>query len=234
MDRPFGLALEVSHLIAMLPILLSLVTFYAGWRKDRKFARRQQADQIRIAAAMLISKLERWREIALSVFDEVQAGFVEASEIAGRNPDKLDLVGARDFLWKDINRARATVRRAVMQENIQTSHASLIAYCPASRLQFNGVFTALNEIEDRHVDQLLAQTEQVVLSFADRVRAYQTAQMGNELRACAAKVRMAYANELGPQIDQAIATLNSMIARNDENLIFDRRGLTGSSTQVPV
>ncbi len=220
--------LEPSHYITILSILASLLTFYLGWRKERRFARRQQADQIRLAAASLIAKLERWREITLSLFDEVQAGLVEASELAARNPSNLDFMAARDFLWKEICRCRAAVRRQIIVENIQTSHADLIAYCPGSRLQFLEVYAILNTAEEANFQRFLDETQSVVLGYRKSAAPYHSAQLGNDLRDCATRTRERFIMALTPVLGEAIATLNIMIHRKDEDLIFDRRGLTGT------
>ena len=226
---PDWVKLEPTHYITILSILASLLTFYLGWRKERRFARRQQGDQIRLAAANLVAKLERWREITLSLFDEVQAGFVEASELAARDPSKLDFIAARDYLWKEISRCRAAVRRQIILENIQTSHADLIAYCPGSRLQFLDVFAVLNTAEAANFERLLDETQSVVLGYRKSAAPYHSAQLGNDLRDCATRTRERFTMALTPVLAEAIATLNTMIQRNDEDLIFDRRGLTGAS-----
>ncbi len=222
--------LKLEDIVKIVGLAITLLPLCLGWRKERSFARRQQADQIRFAAAKLISNLERWREITLSIFEEVQACFVETSQIAARNPDRLDFTAARDFQWKEISRIRAAVRRQLVSENIQSSHAGLIAYCPGARMQFVVVFEKLGTIEQENFEHLLLATQQVVEDFKKSAAPYSTARLGNALRDRAFDVRRTCVAELDPVMQEAIEILNTMIHRKDEDLIFDRRGLTGSSS----
>ena len=225
--------ISFDNILTVLAIIVSAATFFISWNKEKEFVRRAQADQVRIAAAASISKLGRWREISASLFDETQASFVEASEVVlkGKN---FDIIGARDHLWKAINRARIATKRQIISENIENAYASFVAFYPKSRVYFHEVIGELNQVEDAMSKELLGASEMVVLSFVDKRDGYQTALMGNELRKEAAKVRETYMAEIDSIISRAVAKLNAIIDLDDTALILHRQDLFDRSDKAAV
>jgi hypothetical protein len=222
--------ISFGNFLTLATIILSVATFYISWNKEREFSRRSQADQVRIAAAASVSKIERWREISFSFFDEVQSTFVEASEIVVRDPSKFSIIEARDFLWKEISRARIATKRYIVNENIENAYSSLIAYYPASRAYFREVIDSLNAAEAAMFEKFLAMSQSVSLSFDGKKEGYQTAQMGNALRWSANDIKRAFEADVDPIIAKAVAYLSKVIDMEDTMLILQRRDIFDKQT----
>ena len=91
--------------------------------------------------------------------------FVEASEIVVKDPEKFNIVGSRDYLWKEINRARIATKRHIVNENIENAYSSLIAYYPGSRSYFREIIDKLNLADREMFEKVLNETQRVALSF---------------------------------------------------------------------
>ena len=79
--------------------LLAVVVTVAGlinsnW-KDRKVTKKQLADEVRRAAALLIVKLERWRDLAGGLFEEIQPEITDADIRIVKGKDAVE---TRDLL----------------------------------------------------------------------------------------------------------------------------------------
>jgi hypothetical protein len=217
--------ISLGNTLTLATIIISVITFYISWNRESEFSRRNQADQVRIAAAISISKIERWKEISLSFFDEAQSVFVEASEIVVKEPNTFNIIGSRDFLWKEINRARIATKRYIINENIENAYSSLMAYYPASRIYFREVINSLNNAEDAMFEKLLKTEQGTILSFEGKKEGYQTAQMGNALRWAAADIKKEFEAQIDPIITKAVSYLSTVIDMEDTSLILQRRDI---------
>ncbi len=213
---------SAGNALTLMTIIISVATFYLSWSREREFSRRSQADQVRIAAASSISKIERWKEISLTFFDEIQSVFVEASEIVVKDPEKFNIVGSRDYLWKEINRARIATKRHIVNENIENAYSSLIAYYPGSRSYFREIIDKLNLADREMFEKVLNETQRVALSFDGKSGSYSTAQMGNALRWSTNDAMREFEGKIDPIIADVVAYLSSVIDKDDTMLILNR------------
>src|SRR5215831_16421217 len=91
---------KIGDLLTSLSILISLAAVLVTWSRDATLRQRQQADEIRKAAATTLAKLERWQELSSAIFQESQPVFVTVSQNLGKNHDAAS---ARDYLWRELN-----------------------------------------------------------------------------------------------------------------------------------
>jgi len=68
----FTFASFFKELIPSLAILVGFAGLIYAWHKDRLLRRKEYADQVRRAASLVTAKLERWAELALRLYEELQ------------------------------------------------------------------------------------------------------------------------------------------------------------------
>jgi hypothetical protein len=123
-QKGFELKKEVSvgDVLTSVSIVLSITALLFSWSQSRALERREQANQIRNAAAQTIAKFERWEEISTSIFDEIQPSLIEASEQLSKRNTNSDVTQSRDYLYKEIRVASSETQRRLREEQIETAY----------------------------------------------------------------------------------------------------------------
>jgi hypothetical protein len=216
MSLHFDRTIKAGDILTSLTVLLSVVTLVLSLAKDRDARSTEQANKVRGAAASAIVKLDRWQSVQLSLYQELQPSFVETSEAMVK---KYDVVVARDSFWRQVNQERTRVARQVLEEQLGTAYVDILSHFPAARTKFVEAFAKLAIVEDDVANNFLAGSEQAILNLRGKQSNYQTADLGNALRAQAAT----NANELRKQSEAVIAPVRnyllSVIALPDDKII---------------
>jgi hypothetical protein len=190
-----------------------------SWSKDRTLNRQREANQVRLAAAMTLAKLERWKRISLWYFDDLQADIVETSEMLVRD---FDVVKARDFLWKRVHTTKFKSLNRVLDEEIDNSYTHISAFYPRIRHLFSLTMDRLREAEELMFQNVAGRTERVVLSFKDKQLGYETAMLGNALRECASSIRSQYTTRIDKELAGLLKFLIGIINADDAGLLARR------------
>src|SRR5438876_1156154 len=114
--------IKASDLLTSVTIIVSVVALVITWTKDRDVRVREQADRVRTAAAKTLAKLERWQILQLSLYDQLQPVFVETSEMLEK---EFNVIGTRDYLWKQINAQHTSISAKVLEEGFETAYVDL-------------------------------------------------------------------------------------------------------------
>lgn len=175
LDKTF----KVGDLLTSLTIAISALALFTTIERERSARLIEHASKVRASAANAIAKLDRWQAIQLSLYNELQPTFIEVSE--GLMKD-FDIYKYRDLYWKKFTAERARVARQVLEEQLGTAYADLLAHFPAARTQYTEAFARLSDVEMSVTTSFLEQTEASILSFRERQKSYNTAQLGNALR----------------------------------------------------
>jgi hypothetical protein len=125
--------LKVSDMLTSLTIIVSVIALMISWSKDRDIREREQANLVRNAAGQTLAKIERWKSLQLSIFDEIQPDFVETSEMLAKD---YDIIVTRDHLWKSINSENVIVKTRIVNEKMEISYIDLFSRLPAIREVF--------------------------------------------------------------------------------------------------
>ena len=179
----FKWAVEIGDVLTTVTILVSVVALVVSWSKDRLTREAQQADSVRAAAAKVLTKLDRWQAIAISLYTELQPLFIETSEGL---QEEYDVIKARDKLWKGTALAQAAISAMILEEEIGTSYVDLLSHFPEVRAQFRTAFIQLTEVEKRVSNEFLEESQGNVLECEGKSKSYTSAQLGNALRTSAA------------------------------------------------
>jgi hypothetical protein len=210
--------------VASLSIILSLAGFLYGWYQDIRLRETDQANKVRNAAAITSAKLERWEEVSLSFFNEIQPAFVQASKKFAEN---YDSVAARDYLWEEMDTKRQVIFGKLLDEDIETAYVNLYGYRPEMRPLFRNTMNRMRSYEESMFSQLHADTESIILydfgDHADDYRSgkmnYETAQMGNALRAVAETSRSAYQQQIEDGLFCVQDFLAGLVLKSDSELV---------------
>jgi hypothetical protein len=176
---PINLGIKVGDVLTSLSILISLVALLIAWAKDRQIRKRDQADRVRKAAAQIIAKLERWKELNIWFFQAIQPSLVKTSEMLA---DDFNIGNARDYLWKELNAGRLQTQEKILNEQIEMAYVELYGYHPGVHDLFVSTFDSLKQKEKLLFNMLLSSTEIDVKSFMDKESEYTTDSLGDALR----------------------------------------------------
>lgn len=180
-----------------------------------------QGNRIRSATASAIVKLDRWQGVQLSLYQELQPSFVESSESLAR---KYDVVVVRDKFWRVVNGERIRISHQILEEQLGTAYLDILSHFPAARAQYVEAFSKLATVEEQVSNDFLGESEHAILNLKGKQATYQTAVLGNELRAQAHKS----ASELKNKSEEVIAPVRNYLLKvielPDEKIINASRG----------
>ena len=109
--------ISLGNILTMLTIIGSVISFLVTWNKEIDTRRSAQANQIRVAAAKTLVKLDRWKTVSFSLFDQIRPDFVDTKEMLKK---KFDVIEARDHLWKALHVTRAALLRRASEDQLRS------------------------------------------------------------------------------------------------------------------
>jgi hypothetical protein len=178
----FDPSVKLGDLLTTFAIIISLVALLSTLKKDRASRELEAANRVREAAAQAITKLDRWQALQLSLYARLRPDFIELSQSLAKN---YDVLAVRDDLWKRVSDERSKVAQQVIDEQLGTAYADLIARFPAARDRFLEVNAGLAGIELQETDGFLLEGQGEIMSFDGKKASYTTAMLGNALRTVA-------------------------------------------------
>jgi hypothetical protein len=222
----FDETIKIGDLLTSASVLVSVAALVGALWRDRALRRRELADKIRAAAGKTLARLERWQEISLALYTDVQPLFIEVSEDMDRN---FEVVAARDKMWKELNRVRLTLLQEIRQEEIETAYVELYTYRPEARDLFRGVMARVKAAEAEAFQDLLMQTQADIMSLEKTAATYHTAQLGNRLRRTAAVVEQKCATSIRDAIVPLQEFLFAIMSQSDNRLLRTHRVAAAST-----
>jgi hypothetical protein len=207
---------KVGDLLTSVSVLVSIVALLIAWSKDIQLRRSEQANKVRGAAAETLAKLERWQEISLFSFDEVQPSFITTSEMLLKS---FDINQARDYLYKSLTDTRRRTKQLHIEENIEAAYVAIYGYYPAIRPQLSETLRTAKKAEDAMFDAMLLSTQSDILSLDDLKDRYETAMLGNMLRETAIDQKTKYQDELTQIMTPMTSVLLDVMRSTDRNLL---------------
>jgi hypothetical protein len=159
--------ITVGDVLTVSSILITLVAGLISFERDQILRRKEEADKVRAAAAATLVKLDRWEDMSVSIFSEVDPAFIETKETLRRRPGKIvDVDAARHQLWKAILQAQVTVQQKILDDHIEAGYVGLYTYVPDARRDFTELLTTLSNNQFHMYANLLMRTQQMVLNSA--------------------------------------------------------------------
>jgi hypothetical protein len=204
----------------LLTISIAFLAFAAPlWysiHKDSKQTQKEKADRIRNAAATMISKLDRWRDISLTLFPKTQPLFVRISSLfRGDNKEIL-----RDELWKELDVIGAEIMDKIVSENLELiNYYDLFGKGPEILDMLESTFKRLKELYEIMLFDYHVQTQDAILNLDFNPNIYNSAILGNQLRMAEENVKSEYKKHINDIIEPAKRSLLSIVLKSDEELL---------------
>lgn len=195
----FDPTVSFGNILTFISIIISVVALLISANGDRKLKKKEYADRIRQSAGKVISKLERWKEISLNFFDEIQPLFIEVDKLL---TSKQNAIEARDYLWRSLEKYRADYLSRLLNEQIETAYSELYGYDPNIQNLFSETIQYLKKIDNYSHIALLERTQQQTIKFAESVQPIDSALVGNALR----KVSGLLASRKEKMLEKAISS----------------------------
>lgn len=212
---------KIGDVLTSLTIFISLIFFIISMNKDRNLRRKQQADNVRNAAAGTIGKLDRWKEASLSMFHYMDIVFVKASEML---KNKYNTEPVRNFLWMQLLSIKNRTSEKILKENIETAYDELYGYDPSVRPFFEMVLTQLKREEQSMFEGLLSNTQSDIKSFDYKDKSeYQVATLRNQLNDRAKDARENYEDRINEILKPISDNLLKLISESDEDILAKKR-----------
>ncbi len=218
--------IKVGDILTSATIIISVAALTVTWTKDRNTRETAQADAVRSAAALAITKIDRWQSLHLSLYQKLQPEFITTSEMLGGKVGaqiSYDVVKVRDYLWKTISRYRIDIANKVLDEEIETSYVKLLSHFPDTRIQFLDMFKTLNEIEERISGSFLEKSQKDIMDFKGKESTYTSAMLGNALRSTASEHEERLDRETTEVIRPVRAFLFDVIAKTNKQILYASR-----------
>jgi hypothetical protein len=209
--------IKIGDFITASAILLSLVSLLTSLRKDRNLREREQADRVRNAAARTLARLDRWKEISLLIFAQMDIVFVETSKLwaSGANGEAL-----RDELWERLDQVRVKSLENITKEEIETAYQDLYSFDPYVRDYFENVLNLLKDEEEVMFRMALLPGVQNILDEMERINCdRQTATFRNPLMAHSIRIRGKYEVRLNTMLIIVSKHLLKLIGKKDKELL---------------
>jgi len=142
---------KISDILTAFSIFAGIVvTLYVG---SGIIQQREYADRIRRSATEVIIKLERWKELNLHFFKELQKEIEERTAGVYLGEEKKDEI--RDIIWTRSSDLRADILEKVIDEQIHHAYKDLYLYDPNIEKFFDNVISQLSYIELKIYQNLL-------------------------------------------------------------------------------
>jgi hypothetical protein len=196
--------ISLGNILTLSTIIVSVIFFLITWNKEIDTKRSAQANQIRVAAATILVKLDRWKTVSFSLSEQIKPDFVDTKEMLKKN---FDVIEARDHLWKALYKTRVALLRRASEDQVEMAYLELYAYHPEVRELFVPTLAKAKNEEAHMFKTLASKTQYIVLSWKGRKDEYRTALLWTDLtKASDSKLR-----EYQASIDSIFAPLFEML-----------------------
>lgn len=168
---------SIGEILTAISLFGSAVAFIVGWLLNEKQKREQHAreqlerseafekeyltrqeiyrkeysDKIRDSASNIIAKLNRWRDLNLLLFEEIQLIIEETDRIL---VEEENIERAKSELWKGIVKSRIGAYQKIADEKIEIAYKDLYGYKPDVERSFEIILKRYKYI-DRRIFQIL-------------------------------------------------------------------------------
>ena len=215
---PFQISrnIKAGDLLTVFTILISFVALITTLWKEIHANRSTQVDRIRAAAAKTLGKLERWRDLALWYYEDIQPLFVATSDMLAQ---EFDVAKARDYLWSELGAARNKSKQRIVDESIETAYVELASYFPGIYPVFSATLNAMKEVEEGRYSDLVNLCQMTVLQYETRKEGYTPALLGNSLRGACGHVRSLFSSQVADASAPIHDFLVALIAQPDARIL---------------
>jgi hypothetical protein len=212
----FDRKISFGDVLTFISVVTAGTALFWQHANDYSLEQKKQANEFRSSAARTLAAFERWRDVSLQIFEQAQPLFVETSERVKSTPDKWP---ARDYLYKSLRIVHSKVQEKLSDEKVETAYVELFKYHPSMKGFFSKVASDLQDAETIMFRAMLSDTQQNVLTIAEKELSTNSEVLGNALRASADNVRGDYVGHSTRVLQPAVQFLSTLILKSDSDLL---------------
>jgi hypothetical protein len=210
--------ISVGNLLTSASIVVSAVALVYQLSKDRSVRQRQQANEIRAAAANTLASLERWRLLSQSFFDEIHPGLIETSISAAKGDDESTI---RDVLTASAHATRLRILHRQFDDKNETTYTQMYQFHPSIKPFIEDVIQRFSDAERASFFAFLdsAQSAIILAKHNGDKKEEGPPNLRNALRNIADGVRERSSRRLGEILVHAEDYLSTIILQRDAVLL---------------
>jgi hypothetical protein len=198
--------MDTGDIITSVSVLVAAGGLFYAMHQANQLRRQQYADNIRVAASATTAALDRWKELCLRLYDDIQPLLTDADmQLVGTS----DVTATRDHLWRGLTQLRSAATERITSEKIETSYVGLYGYDARIQQFFADVTTTIKTLDYEAYLALLRDTQACVLDMPPDAAGYPSAELGNLLRT----VSGTHAATLSQYLSGAIAPCSSWLLK---------------------
>lgn len=170
--------ISAGNILTTASIGISMIALLVSWSKDRKIKKKEYADRIRRAAGLVVAKMDRWVDLSLRFFADIQPLITDTDGIIIK---EKDATLTRDFFWRGLVSAHASSTLRIVDEQIEIAYVDLYGYDPRIQTFFSSTIHRLRAIDDYIFGKVLTLTQEDILAL-NNPEDLISAQLGNAIR----------------------------------------------------
>lgn len=223
--------ISVGNILTIVSLALSVIALIVTINRDQELKRKEYADRIRRSASTTVAKLNRWRDLTVQFFDEIQPLITEADMLLVKDKNVLT---ARDTFWKGLGEARIKIAQRIIEEQIEIAYVELYGYDPRIQTLFTEVIDRLKIIDLNFFQQALYSTQNEILGLRAQKKPYVSAQLGNQLRNTCYEISSECKRLMDDAIEPFGKEMIALIGSDDKKIVERKITVRSVSTLYPV
>lgn len=220
--------ISVGDILTIISIVVSVIALLISWHTNQELKRKEFADKIRHGASTVVVKLQRWRELMLRFFEDIQPLITEADMELVRNQKIIDI---RDIFWQKLSDIRTKLSQRIVDEQVETAYIDLYGFDPRIQILFSEVINRLKVVDKSIYSQTLNSTQSDILSLRPP---FYSSQLGNELRNTCHLIAEDCRLLMDEAIEPFCKEMIRLIEQNDIQIVKRRFNTSSVSDLFPV
>lgn len=208
--------ISFGDVLTIVSLVVSAAALLLSWQKDRALKRKEYADKIRHSAGTVTAKLQRWKDLSLRYFEDIQPLITKADWMLAKKQAVVDI---RDLFWQGMVDARAVASQRIMDEQIEIAYTDMYGFDPRIQVLFSEVVNRLRIIDRSIYTQALYLTQAGIVHFESVPEPHQSAQLGNELRDGCYNLAEKCKSLMNNAIDPFAREMIKLIQESDQRIV---------------
>ena len=211
--------ISVGEILTVGVIILSALSLWIGWSKDRELRKHEDAERIRQNAGTVTAKLERWAVLSSRYYSDIQPLLVDSSL---KLAEKHQLHPASDILWRGLFEAQARSSQRAIDEQVEIAYSGLYGYDPRIYQLFVAAVCQLKEKDQDFADQARVETADILVQD---MLTQDSSVISEDLRNKCASLHSSLQSEMDKIIDPFRKEMIKLIQSSDEQIVDRKVGI---------
>lgn len=138
-------SIKYTDIVTFLSFVLAASVFLYGKMENNRLKKKEYADNVRRSASTIFAKLERWKELNVNSFMEIQPIITETEAMIEAN---RDLEKFRDYFLSEISKIHSKCCQKIIDEQIEMAYKDLMGYDKNVEICFSNAINALKQIDN--------------------------------------------------------------------------------------